>query len=161
MATSDSSAVSMERGINRPGQVTQLRTPPSSLSEFPVVQSSDGEMRASTGKDVQHRSINVVAEDWNQAGDDPPGRNTSNSQRPKEFPSGIPVAACTGSRFTRSAIRSNCKQVTIIGGLRAACPFGPCPEVERAVPSVGRLHHPTRLERLPDQAATANADGYS
>jgi hypothetical protein len=27
--------------------------------------------------------------------------------------------------------------------------------------SVGRLRHPTRLERLADQAATANADGYS
>jgi hypothetical protein len=25
-----------------------------------------------------------------------PGGNSSNSQRPKEFPSGIPVAACTG-----------------------------------------------------------------
>jgi hypothetical protein len=31
----------------------------------------------------------------------------------------------------------------------------------RAVPSVGRLHHPTRIERLPDQVAAASADGYS
>jgi hypothetical protein len=36
-----------------------------------------------------------------------------------------------------------------------------CPEVERAVPSVGRLPHPTRLERLPDQVAAASTDGYS
>jgi hypothetical protein len=63
-------------------------------------------MRVLTEKDGQHRSINAVAEDWNKQEKTDPEEIHRNSQPPKEFPFGIPVAACTGSRFTRSAIRS-------------------------------------------------------